>query len=181
MGNSVNKSNWNTLRNILVVVLMCATAMLGANYCQQQKHDNTREVVTLCDTVYLYDTIVILQPIAESSQLLGKIISRQPIAEELIDSVCVHIDSVAVELPIEQVHYKGEDYEAWVSGVGTAERSPQLDSLWIFSQREVITNTNVVNSKTKHWGVSVGVGLVGSRQGVAPGAFVGVTYTISLF
>lgn len=87
-------------------------------------------------------------------------------------------DSVAVAIPIEQKHYKGDDYDAWVSGW-----NPSLDSLRIYRQtQQIATTTEVTRWKTRRWGLSVGVGAVASpKGGIQPGIFIGATYTFLAF
>ena len=88
------------------------------------------------------------------------------------------LDSATVSIPIEQRHYTGDDYEAWVSGW-----HPRLDSLRIYRPTQQITTTaQVTRWKTKRWGLSIGAGMVASpKGGIQPGIFIGASYTFLAF
>ena len=89
-----------------------------------------------------------------------------PVLAEVADS-----DSVAVEIPITQKRYDGDDYRAWVSGY-----EARLDSLHVFRRTEVVT----VKERAKRFGVGVqaGVGFGFISRRIEPYIGVGVNYKI---
>lgn len=94
-----------------------------------------REKTAQTDTIYLRDTNIYNFP---------DMVSEITVANETVvveDSLIIVEDSLRV-LPMQQRHYKGEDYEAWVSGY-----RPRLDSVWTFPQTKYITKTIFVDSR----------------------------------
>lgn len=84
-------------------------------------------------------------------------------------------DSIEVPLPMEQRYYRGEAYEAWVSGF-----NPALDSINIFHHTSVVT-TAIRKNKRGRWGLSAGVGMSVGAKNIEPCIFVGLTYTFITF
>lgn len=87
-------------------------------------------------------------------------------------------DSVNVIIPITQKVYEDSTYKAYVSGF-----KPSLDSIFVYTSKEVLTITNKVNDKSR-WSlsVSVGYGLTLTKQPTfAPVASVNLSYNIYTF
>ena len=99
---------------------------------------------TMWDTIPVYDTITHDSVIPRDSVVLRYETVRLPVA----DTVRVR-DTVAVSVPITQKHYRGDDYEAWVSGFRA-----KLDSLRIYPRSYVVKPKEV---KPKRWVLSAGV------------------------
>lgn len=169
----------------LFPVLVCCAAILAGMVCFDRcghgSEEYTADTVTSvrCDTVH--DTIYIPKPVAVESRTLDVMAVkfprwRQPIGSA--DTSAIHnVDSVTVAVAIEQRHYGGEDYDAWVSGY-----RPQLDSLRIYRPTATITRTQEITRwRTRRWGLSAGAGVSISHRGVAPAVFVGVSYTFWAF
>lgn len=74
---------------------------------------------------------------------------------------------VPVYIPITQNHYKGENYEAWVSGY-----KPQLDSLNVFAPTTLITTPQSSHLIDVTLGLQVGVGWNGDKWSPYVGAGV---------
>lgn len=83
-------------------------------------------------------------------------------------------DSVAVEIPIVQRHYRDSTYEAWVSGYDA-----RLDSVRVFAPTTVITRREWKPPKRWHVGVTAGYGY--GPRGVQPYVGIGITYSIISF
>lgn len=148
------------------------------------------------DTLTIHDTIYVPTPQLAATSTLGFANITLPIwrptftgereeqpaksepapEDEAIDTEPP--DSVTVQIPIEQRHYKGDDYDAWVSGW-----KPTLDSLRIYRTTQHLTTTNEITRwKTRHWGLSVGTGAVVTPKGtISPGIFIGASYTFLAF
>lgn len=163
---------------ILISIYMLCW-LRGCNRCSTTP---VRDTTVFVDTVVVYDTITIDKPQVRDSIVLRYVPVKMPLVKPLfptLDSVrkdSTHNDSVSVVIPIEQVHYGGEDYDAWVSGY-----HPQLDSLNIYRPTSIITENRTITEtrwRTKRWGLSIGTGLVASPRGVAPGVFVGFSYNL---
>lgn len=80
-------------------------------------------------------------------------------------------DSVMVEVPITQLHYKDSLYEAWVSGF-----SHRLDSLKVYPRTETITIKEYTPPKRWHVGISAGYAI--TPQGFQPYAGISITYSL---
>ena len=94
----------------------------------------------------LYDTIR-PEPIVKTVRVVDSIpiIVEKPIYINSVDTL-IKIDTFY--LPREQKFYKGEEYEAWVSGY-----RPELDSLRVFQKTTEITITpNLPPTKKKQIG-----------------------------
>lgn len=83
--------------------------------------------VNKIDTLYVRDTEVVERPVMVDNWFAGNI------EVMLNDTTIIQSDSVIV-LQRESKHYRGESYEAWVSGY-----RPRLDSLLVFPEKAVIT------------------------------------------
>ena len=81
-------------------------------------------------------------------------------------------DSVAVEIPITQREYEGEEYHAWVSGY-----DPKLDSIFVFPRREVVT-IKEPPKRQKRWGIGVFAGYGMTPHGFQPCAGVSINYNL---
>lgn len=194
----------NTLLRIAswAKLLLVIAASLMVAYCI--RHDATPpapeiEVTAKSDTITLRDTIYVPAPKLADSRSLGFANVTLPAwkpttdtesgkrtdellaeASEEDDLDTEPPDSVRASIPIEQRHYTGEDYDAWVSGW-----NPQLDSLQIYHRQTTITNTATIEAtrwRTKRWGLSIGVGVTATpKGGIQPGVFVGASYTFLAF
>lgn len=117
--------------SVIAFVIGAAAGMLLSRHCLAPD----REKTTQTDTLYLRDTNIYNFP---------DMVSEVVVANETVvieDSLIIVEDSLCA-LPMQQRHYKGEDYEAWVSGY-----RPRLDSLWTFPQTRYITKTIFVDSR----------------------------------
>lgn len=188
------------MKDFIKIVGVVAVCLLVASIIRRDPKlpgEPPPEVTIKMDTVTIRDTVYIPAPQLNSTKSLGFILATLPVwnptentkpvveptAEESTTEVNDEIetkppDSVAVAIPIEQKHYKGDGYDAWVSGW-----NPSLDSLRIYSTtRQIATTTEVTRWKTRRWGLSVGVGTVASpKGGIQPGIFIGATYTFMAF
>lgn len=126
------------------------------------------------DTVYMRDTNIYNFP-----DIFTEIVIANDAIEIPADSLIIKDDSLVV-LPITQKHYKGKDYEAWISGY-----KPVLDSIWVFPETTYITKEIAVKSKPKRWGIGVqaGCGMAFPRGKLmfAPYIGVGISYNLIRF
>lgn len=153
---------------ILLFVLGTAAGMLLPRSCINTDHRG--EVETRTDTLYVRDTIVERSPVFDAE------ITVPDMVVVIEDSIIVKDDSLLV-LPMQQRHYKGENYEAWVSGY-----RPQLDSVWVFPETRYITKEVKVQRKPTRWGIGIqagyGVGVNSGQVTAFPYIGVGISYNI---
>lgn len=177
------------------VVIVCIAVAFCIKYgCSTSHQDSTTEKIEVKrDTSYIHDTIIISTPGLATTIPLGAISATLPLyrpsphdnkgLETEEPNLEVELqrseppDSATVEIPIEQRHYAGENYEAWVSGYRA-----NLDSLRVFPETQIITaSTMVTKKKNNRWGLSIGAGMVATPTRVEPGIFIGATYTFLAF
>lgn len=81
---------------------------------------------------------------------------------------------------MQQRHYKGENYEAWVSGY-----HPALDSILVFPETRYITKEVKVQRKPTRWGIGIqagyGISLPDGRPQAAPYIGIGISYNLIRF
>lgn len=194
----------DTIRRIgswVKILLVIAASLLFAYFIRRSPEplgERPPEISIKADTVTIRDTIYVPAPQLTNTKTLGfapvtlpiwipptegKTENRRPQSDELATEIDEATeteppDSATVSIPMEQRHYTGDDYDAWVSGW-----NPSLDSLRIYRQTQhVATTTEVIRWKKRRWGLSVGVGVVASpKGGIQPGIFIGASYTFLAF
>ena len=80
-------------------------------------------------------------------------------------------DSVAVEIPITQKHYRDSTYEAWVSGY-----AQNLDSIKVYRRTETITIREYKPPNRWHLGITAGYGY--TPGGFKPYIGIGISYSL---
>jgi hypothetical protein len=90
----------------------------------------------------------------------------------MLRDTVTEVDSVLVEVPIEEREYKGDEYYVVIGGY-----DPYLKSIEVYPRTAYINSTESVN-KRKHWGMSLGVqgGYGFTPKGWQPYAGVGVSF-----
>lgn len=119
-----------TAQGIIIGVLALATGFLAGRWLREHHFREGTEMIAKTDTTSKRDTNIYRFP----DIFLEVTISDAQITIPA-DSVQILDDSLIV-LPIQQRHYKSDDYEAWVSGY-----NPRLDSLCVFPETKYITVT----------------------------------------
>ena len=166
---------------ILLLVLL-AGAFLAGRWTKPCGAEAVRR-----DTVILRDTLAVPVPTPERVEVIrrdtcwlsvpGKA-GNNTVAEPsndgcVVDSVPGIISRVPVIVPIERKVYATADYRAVVEGY-----RPQLVSMELYRQTQVVTNT--VTSKPKRWGVGIqaGYGLTPRTGRFEPYIGIGIQYSI---
>lgn len=133
---------------------------------------------TRADTVRVTytDTVRYAAPVARESVVVRYVAVRLPVARdtagEHLADVGKKVDSVSVQLPIEQKRYEDSTYTAYVSGY-----APRIDSIFVYPRREVVTVRTVRTEwKNKRWGVGVQAGYGLTSKGAQPFVGIGVSY-----
>ena len=85
-------------------------------------------------------------------------------------------DSAAVEIPITQKRYDGEDYRAYVSGY-----EPNLDSIFVFPKTTVIHERSYKPPNKWHIGITGGYGYGFKSKQAEPYIGIGITYSLISF
>lgn len=85
-------------------------------------------------------------------------------------------DSTAVEIPITQKRYEGENYRAYVSGF-----EPALDSIFVYPKTTVIREQSYKPPNKWHIGITGGYSYGFKSKQAEPYIGVGITYSIFSF
>ena len=147
------------------------------------------------DTITRYDTLFVKSPTARDSIVVKYITKTLPsskqkkndtfLAENYAQNNGENIppqemsderDSMAVEIPITQKRYDGENYSAWVSGY-----EPSLDSIFVSQRTDVVTIREKKPPNKWHIGVQCGVGYTFKSKQFEPFIGVGLSYSIISF
>lgn len=180
----------------VAILIISGLALIAFSFflpdCRGSATEDTATTIRDSDTIYVRDTVYVTYPAPTDTKLLGSTQATLPIYHPVqhtdrepkndepeleADEEAELPDSITVNIHIEQRHYLGDNYEAWVSGY-----NPALDSLRVFPETRLITTTTEVSrQKTKRWGLSVGAGVVATPTRVEPGIFIGATYTFFAF
>ena len=152
------------------ILSVCLNVYLYFQYDRCQSGWDSTGVVS--DTITYVDTIPYYKPIPRDSVVIRYITEKLPAAKQVEpdSAIVASRDSAEVVIPITQKEYKGEDYQAWVSGY-----QPSLDSLLVFSKTQEITT----REKPKRWSVGLSAGYGFTPKGSQP--FVGVSLTYRLW
>lgn len=168
----------------VLVVIVLSVICVRSCYEPSVVFKETRDTVMVSDTVTVHDTVRVREPVAKDSmQVRTEVgylkVSAEPTLTEkddhLIDANKM-MDSVQVEIPIEQTIYEDSLYRAWVSGYHA-----KLDSIELRMRTTTITNTQTITiKKYPRWGVGVmgGVGFGLKNKNAEPFVGVGVYYRL---
>ena len=166
----------------MVLEVVCIILAIGM-IMERCSNRNAPGNPVVADTIVVVDTICVVQPVVKDSVVVRTIVERLPIvhADTILADMCDNTnvapkDSALVMLDITQQHYKGDTYEAWVSGY-----KPSLDSIRTFQLTKTIqTNTDKPTNRFTV-GLTGGVGYGFVSRKVEPFIGIGITYRIFSF
>lgn len=164
-----------TLSIILAAaVILLGGATIGGRLWYEARHTPIAQPVMDTVRVTVTDTVRITQLQPRDSLVVRRQMMRIPVYYH--DTL---LDTVQVEVPIEQHHYQTPQADVWISGLNA-----RLDSIYCYQPvtRETITELVPVEKKTSPWalGITLGAGIT-PTHGVQPTATVGVTYNLLNF
>lgn len=148
------------------------------------------ETVVVCDTTTVMDTIPYFMPVATDSVRTKYITRYLPVVKRdtiLAENYDHHNgeaipplllsderDSTAVEIPITQKRYEGEDYCAYVSGYEAT-----LDSIFVYAKTTTVRERSSKPPDKWHIGITGGYGI--TAKGLQPFIGIGLTYSLISF
>ena len=147
----------NKTHAIIASVFFAIGALCGF-FLGKSMYQPTYGEKVVTDTVIVRDTVFDYQPAPKDSATIRYITRFLPMVKRdtvsQVELITLH-DSVMVEVPITSKHYGSKDYDAWVSGY-----EPSLDSIKVYREKEIITETitRTVKDKGKHFFLDVGAG-----------------------
>lgn len=158
---------------IIGVILALALGFCLGRCGDSRSSPNNTDSIVVRDTII--DTVTYRQPIPVDSVVLRYKTVKLPKADTIFTKGedIVKVDSVYVEIPIQQKEYQDSAYHAWVSGFNV-----NLDSISVFPK--TITITNHIRNPPKRWGLGIqlGAGYYGEQRKFGPYIGVGVSYNI---
>lgn len=163
------------MRNALIGLLLLVCGVVAGLLLSRSRVDKgeNSEVVIWTDTLYVRDTVVENNPVYVTNTVIDTMLVA------VRDTVTVR-DTAYIVIEREQKHYRGDDYEAWISGY-----RPRLDSIYVFPETRYITNGIQVKRKPTRWGIGIqagyGVTLPNGRPQMAPYIGIGISYNIVRF
>lgn len=160
------------LGGILITLCLVGAFFLG----RATKRVDTISTTIERDTIVVRDTLREYFPREVSSKHIRtenaflRLSLRMPLI--MLRDTVTEVDSVLVEVPIEEREYKGDEYYAVVGGY-----DPYLKSIEVYPRTSYITTTETIKQR-KRWGVSLGVqgGYGFTPKGWQPYAGVGVSF-----
>lgn len=139
--------------NIKIIAMHIAIAafiVLACIYVPKLREQRERELRST-DTIYIHkvDTHYVDSPI-----YIERTFVRCDTIEYLREVEKTVYDTIRIEIPVEQKHFKDTLYEAWVSGY-----KPNLDSIFIFNRTNTVTihTTERVPVNQSKWGFTIGL------------------------
>lgn len=178
--------SFKKISTTVLVVGFIASICFNVYLCTKKRVDGCNQSDTT--RVIVIDTISYYNPTPDTEKIIGRIIERLPVAPQITNNGPVdseipkpekeeRIDSTDVLIPITQRIYKDSTYKVYISGY-----KPNLDSLFIYPRREIITIRKPV--KPKRWGVGVhagyGISLKETPQFI-PYVGIGISYNLFNF
>lgn len=163
------------LGGIVITLFMVGAFFLG----RATKRVDTISTTIERDTIIVRDTLREYFPREVSSKHIRtenaflRLSLRMPLI--MLRDTMTEVDSVLVEVPIEEREYKDDEYYAVVGGY-----DPYLKSIEVYPRTSYITTTETIKQR-KRWGVSLGVqgGYGFTPKGWQPYAGVGVSFGYS--
>lgn len=126
-------------KTYLFVCTFVAIVALIVGFCLGQRTDaETPPIKILTDTLIVRDTVSVEKPVPVSVRKTDTILVA-------VKDTVVLRDTAFVVLSREQKYYRGDRYEAWVSGY-----QPTLDKFNVFTEDRTITNTVYVKQPYSH-------------------------------
>lgn len=164
----------------IIISLLLAVGLFVLGMIVGNKHGK-EDIEEVRDTITFVDTVKVEKPVPKDSVILKvkKVymkVSAEPTLtenEHLIGGNNM-MDSVLVDVPIEQKVYEDSTYKAWVSGY-----LPSLDSINVYQRKEIITITKF--EKPKKWSIGIQGGIGAGREGFTPYIGIGVQYNLVSF
>lgn len=156
---------------IVCFVLVCSLCLNWLLCCKNGKGRIKGRMETGTTRVTVVDTVPYLKPVARDSMVVRYVTKKLPIVYDTVHPIC--IDSADVNIPITQKQYCDSTYTAWVSGY-----EPTLDSIRVYSHREIMTVTNRLRDKPRRISLNLNVGYGITPKGTQPYIGFGVGYRL---
>ena len=160
---------------IVCCVLVCSLCLNWLLCCENGKGQIEGRIKTDTTRVTVVDTVPYVKPVARDSVVVRYVTKKLPIVYDTVHPIC--IDSADVDIPITQKRYSDSTYTAWVSGY-----EAKLDSIRVYSRKEVITMNKIIKEPPNRFVVSLNIGYgLTPQKGLQPYIGIGVGYKLFSF
>ena len=161
MANKVSKKHLIILAAAALLCLLCGFLVGKGMYDSPVDESVSR------DTVILHDTVPDIAPEPKDSVRTRWVTRWLPAKPDTVSrngeifrefpQISANFsatDTVAVQVPITSKHYSGKNYDAYVSGF-----EPNLDSIFVYNETQLITETITRMKPPNKWSLSVNAGV----------------------
>nr|DAL21111.1 MAG TPA_asm: hypothetical protein [Caudoviricetes sp.] len=156
---------------IVGCVLVCSLCLNVVLCCENGRGRIEGRIKTDTAKVTVVDTVTYTLPVAKDSVVVKYVTKKLPIVRDTVHYT--HTDTVRIRLPVTQRRYEDSTYTAWVSGY-----EPTLDSIRVYSHREIMTVTNRLRDKPRRISLNLNVGYGITPKGTQPYIGFGVGYRL---
>lgn len=162
-------------RAVCIALAMVALFLLGVRIGKRQL---PADVVIKRDTLVIRDTTTLIT-------YVDRVVYRTQIDTVWLDKIgksdfpqadSINKDSFLVQVPINYIHEKYTDAEVWYHGFHAG-----IDSLWVYPEKQIITNTITRTIQPSRWALSVHGGYGIGAKGLTPYIGLGLSYDLLRF
>ena len=146
-------------KHLIILAAVALLCLLCGFFVAKGMYDRPLDESVSRDTVTLHDTVPDYHPVPKDSVRLKYVTRWLPRAvhdtvENYVEEINFLHDTVAVEVPITSKHFSGKNYDAYVSGF-----EPSLDSIKVYNETQLITETITRMKPPNKWSLSVNAGV----------------------
>ena len=148
-------------KHLIIPAAVGLLCLLCGFFVAKGMYDRPLDESVSRDTVTLHDTVPEYLPAPKDSARIKYVTRWLPAKHDTVYSenyaqsfAEIMHDTVAVQVPITSKHYGGKNYDAYVSGF-----EPSLDSIFVYNETQVITETITRMKPPNKWSLSVNAGV----------------------
>lgn len=148
-------------KHLIILAVGALLCLLCGFLVGKGMYDRPIEESVSRDTVTLHDTVPEYLPAPKDSTRIKYVTRWLPAKHDTVYSenyaqsfAEIMHDTVAVQVPITSKHYGGKNYDAYVSGF-----EPSLDSIFVYNETQLITETITRMKPPNKWSLSVNAGV----------------------
>ena len=148
-------------KHLIILAAAAILCLLCGFFVAKGMYDRPLDESVSRDTVTLHDTVPEYLPAPKDSARIKYVTRWLPAKHDTVYSenyaqsfAEIMHDTVAVQVPITSKHYGGKNYDAYVSGF-----EPSLDSIFVYNETQLITETITRMKPPNKWSLSVNAGV----------------------
>ncbi len=146
-------------KHLIILAAVALLCLLCGFFVAKGMYDRPLDESVSRDTVTLHDTVPDIAPKPKDSVHVKYVTRWLPRAvhdtiDHFVEVNNMMHDTVAVQVPITSKHYGGKNYDAYVSGF-----EPSLDSIFVYNETQLITETITRMKPPNKWSLSVNAGV----------------------